>query len=505
VTAPSGLANDRPAEATILPVDPPASWRPEEVRRRAHRRWVPRVNTATRLALLQAAVLGVILAAVVLSLVRTFGGQSHSATSRLLTSQVEGFQRAADARPARQTLAAFSRNYLRTQPVPAGQVVLIGLPGTGVLGTSESPQLAASAPVTRLLAASLSHSVERSVVVDGRTYEVLAVPVKAGSTNATFVVADAQGAVRANEARVLHLALLEALVALVAGALAGYLLLRGLLRRIGRITETAADLGRGEMDRRLGDQGTDDEVGQLAATFDEMADRVAAAMATQRGMLADVSHQLRTPLTVARGHLEVLDRSGLTDPAEVHDTIGLVVDELDHMAVTVERLLQLGRALEPDFVSLTPVDLRSLLTDLLESGRVIADREWQLGPVPDLTLNASLDKLRGALLNLVDNAIKVTGPGDLIRIESALGHDGWLEIAVVDGGPGIPPQQRARALDRFGRLADTTTSGTGLGLAIVRAIAEGHGGRVVISDGPTGGAKVAIQLPPSCVISRVDS
>jgi signal transduction histidine kinase len=455
--------------------------------------------------LLQAAILAVILAAVVLSLVRTFSGQSHTATTRLLTSQVEGFQHAANARPDGQSLAAFSRTYLRTQPVPAGEVVLIGLPNVGVLGTSESPQLARSPAVSQLLSTSLTHSVERSVVVNGRTFEVLAVPVKAGSTNATFVVADAQGAVQANEGRVLHLAMLEALVALIAAALAGYLLLRGLLRRIGRITDTAAGLGRGEMDRRLGDQGTDDEVGQLAATFDDMADRVATAMATQRRMLADVSHQLRTPLTVARGHLEVLDRSGSTDPAEVHDTIGLVVDELDHMAVTVERLLQLGRALEPDFVSLAPVDLRSLLTDLLESGKVIADRDWQLGPVPDVTLNASLDKLRGALLNLIDNAVKVTEPGELIMIESTIRDGGWLEIAVIDGGPGIPLQQRAVALDRFGRLADTATSGTGLGLAIVSAIAEGHGGRVEISDAAGGGAKVAIQLPPSCLISQVDS
>jgi signal transduction histidine kinase len=236
-----------------------------------------------------------------------------------------------------------------------------------------------------------------------------------------------------------------------------------------------------------------------------MADRVATAMATQRRMLADVSHQLRTPLTVARGHLEVLGRSGAEDPIEVQDTISLVVDELDHMTVTVERLLQLGRALEPDFVAVTPVDLRSLLTDLLESARVIADRDWQLSPVPDLTVNASLDKLRGALLNLIDNAVKATAPGDLIRIESAVTAEGWLQIAIVDSGPGIPLQQRERALDRFGRLADSATAGTGLGLAIVRAVVEGHGGQVVISDAPAGGAKISVLLPPASLIREVHS
>ncbi|HTR70827.1 MAG TPA: HAMP domain-containing sensor histidine kinase [Mycobacteriales bacterium] len=462
-----------------------------------------RSSTAVRLALLQLGVLAVILAAVVLSLVRTFADQSRTATVHLLTSEVQGFQRAADARPPNQSLAAFSRSYLRTHPTPAGGLVLIALPRIGILGTTGSSSLARSLPVSTLLARPPSRSIQSSVVVGNRTYEVLAVPVTAGSTTGTIVVADAQDSVRDNEGRVLHLAILEALVALVACGLAGYLLLRGLLRRVGRITETAAGLGQGEMDRRLGDQGTDDEVGRLAETFDAMADRVAAAMATQRRMLADVSHQLRTPLTVARGHLEVLDRGGATDPSEVRDTISLVVDELDHMSVTIERLLQLGRALEPDFVALAPVDLRSLLTDLLESGRVIADRDWELSEIPDVTLNASLDKLRGALLNLIDNAVKATRPGDLIRIESGLTTDGWLEIAVLDSGPGIPIPERERALDRFGRLADTATSGTGLGLAIVRAVAEAHGGRVEISDAPGGGAKVAILLPPQTLLRGV--
>ena len=108
--------------------------------------------------------------------------------------------------------------------------------------------------------------------------------------------------------RILGVSVLEALIALAAGVTSAFLLLRRLLRTIGRITTTADVIGQGSLDERLGDQGTRDEVGDLARTFDAMLDRVDTSMRSQRRLLSDVSHQLRTPVTVARGHLEVLSR-----------------------------------------------------------------------------------------------------------------------------------------------------------------------------------------------------
>ena len=483
----------QPANRQVLPA------RPEPPRRNR------RLGTAARLGLLQAGVLAVILSAVVLSLVRTFASQSHSTTTHLLTAEVEGYQRSANTRGDQIGLRPFSRSYLRTHALPDGQVIVIGFPGQSALGSSNSATFAASPAIESMLGTPLARSAERSLRVGATTYEVLAVPVHAGQAQATFIVAAAQDQVRENESRVLHLALIEALIALLAGAFAGYLLLRGLLRRIGRITETAAGLGQGEMDRRLGDQGTDDEVGKLAATFDSMADRVAAAMATQRSQLADVSHQLRTPLTVARGHLEVLGRTGTADPQDVHETIAVVVDEIDHMTALVERLLMLGRALEPDFVEPAPIDLRSMVIDLFATAQVLADRDWRLGDVPDLTLHASLDKLRGALLNLLDNAVNATGPGDQIALAARLRADGWVELVVSDSGPGIPADRRHVVLDRFSRPDAGTTRGSGLGLAIVKAVAEGHGGHVEVTDSTFGGARIAIVLPPTIVTSGAGS
>jgi signal transduction histidine kinase len=268
------------------------------------------------------------------------------------------------------------------------------------------------------------------------------------------------------------------------------------LRTVGRITTTASAIEEGDLERRLGDQGTDDEVGQLAATFDSMLDRLDASMTVQRRLLSDVSHQLRTPLTVAKGHLEVLARQEHPDLDDVHETIGVVVDELDHMNSLVERLLLLGRAMEPDFLQVERLDLRTFLSDLFDSAQVLAPRRWVLSDVPDVVLEVDVAKLRGALLNLIDNAIRATGDADTIEI-SALRRDdsGSVVLAVEDSGPGIPPEQRSRVTERFGRLGTADREGSGLGLAIVTAVAEAHGGSFNLEGSDLGGCRAAIVLP----------
>jgi signal transduction histidine kinase len=231
-----------------------------------------------------------------------------------------------------------------------------------------------------------------------------------------------------------------------------------------------------------------------------MLDRIETAMGSQRRLLSDVSHQLRTPLTVARGHLEVLQRTSLNDPLAVNETVDLVVDELDHMRALVERLLLLGRAMEPDFLAKQPIDLRSCLGDVYAAAQVLADRRWTLAPVPDVVVEADEPKLRGALLNLVDNAVKATVGGDDITLAAEIdAASGDLILSVDDSGPGIPEADRGSALVRFSRPGATDGRGAGLGLAIVRAVAEAHGGSTAISTSALGGCRVAVRLPSSSV------
>ena len=297
----------------------------------------------------------------------------------------------------------------------------------------------------------------------------------------------------------LALSLGEAGVALLAGVLSTFFLLRRALRTVGRMTTAAREIGAGELERRLGDPGTDDEMGQLATTLDEMLDRLEGAMDSQRRLLSDVSHQLRTPLTVARGHLEVLRRTGLDDTEAVDQTVGTVLDELDHMRALVERLLLLGRSMEPDFVAWQPIDLRSFLADVHAAASVVADRDWRLPAIPDVVVRGDPANLRGAMLNLADNAVRATRPGDRIALTATIeDRSGDLLISVDDSGPGIPLAARASALSRFGR-GRGADGGQGLGLAIVKVVAEAHGGQVAIDDSPLGGCRVTIRLPARLV------
>jgi signal transduction histidine kinase len=406
------------------------------------------------------------------------------------------FAAAAADRPAGQSLRRFSEGYLRTRALPKDELLIVTLPDGSRLGSAGSTWLLNSADVRRWARTPVQTGSITTVERAEREYQLATAPlVTDGRTVGTIVVAGDLTSAERGLGRVRNLAVGEALLALLAGTASAYLLLRGLLRRIGRITETASHIGRGELDRRLGDQGTDDEVGRLAETFDEMTDRLAAAMLTQRRLLSDVSHQLRTPLTVARGHLEVLERTGAADPAEVHETVSLVVDEIDHMRALVERLLMLGRVLEPDFLQPVPVDLRSFCADLVETCRVLADREWNLSPVPDLVVAADVDKLRGALLNLVDNAVRATHDGDRIVLSVTEGADASVLLSVEDSGPGIRRAARQEVLQRFARPGAADSHGSGLGLAIVNAVAQAHGGELTLDDSAYGGLRATIRLP----------
>ncbi len=481
------LADRHPGQAPK-----PAEGDPGRSRRRR------RVSTAARLAGFHALVLVTVLGVVVAVLVHQFTASYQSVAAQGLAGELRAYVAAVDRAQPGTNLVAASVAYLQVRSLPAGTALVMALPGPRVLATPGATALSRDAQVRRWLSSPPPASLVRSVTVGAAPEELLVAPIRVGSvTVGTFVAATDLSAQQAQGQRVRLLSLAEGMVALVAGVLSSYLLLRRLLRTVGRITTTAEEIGRGELDRRLGDEGPDDEVGQLALTFDHMLDRLDGAMSVQRRLLSDVSHQLRTPLTVARGHLEVLRRTGgLADEMAAGETVDLVVDELDHMRALVEHLLLLGRAMEPDFLATEPVDLRSFLGDLHAAAEVLGPRQWRLAPVPDVVVRADAAKLRGALLNMAENAVHATAPGDIVAFVATVEvRTGWLSLAVEDSGPGIPPARRQEALARFARPGARDEGGSGLGLAIVKAVAEAHGGEVRIEGSPFGGARVVIALP----------
>ncbi len=466
--------------------------------RRAGRR---RIGSATRLAAFLALLLMAILTLTAFETERAFTNQSVASTTRGLAAEVDSFEKAVGGSGA-SSLGPATVAYLRTRVLPQGETIMVRLPDGTRLGSVGSAGLLGTPQVRTALRTPPSTTTSYRSTLNGLDTLYVVAPIRSGTTAlGTMVVTADLSQLRADQDRALVLIGAEALVALVGAVAGAYLLLRRLLRNVGRITTTAASIEDGDLDRRLGDQGTDDEVGQLAATFDAMLDRLQAAMTVQRRLLSDVSHQLRTPLTVARGHLEVLARQDRPSLGEVRETVGVVVDELEHMGALVERLLMLGRALEPDFLEMQPLDLRAFLSELIESARVLADRQWCLEPVPDLVLDVDVAKLRGALLNLIDNAVRATAPGDVIEI-GANRHPatGELVVSVDDSGPGIPEDELPTVVERFGRLGSADRDGTGLGLAIVTAVSEAHGGHFELGRSDLGGCRAAVVLPGSRIV-----
>ncbi len=464
-------------------------------------RW-RRPGTAGRLVTFQVVLLVVVLGVITFETEQVFTSHALATTQSSLAAEATDFTSAAAARPTTEGLATFTTSYLRTRVLAADEHVVVLFADRHQVGSAGSEALLASPELATLASAPPGGSSFLRWDVGGIPTEALVVPLRDGSRPAgTLVVTGGLARLVSDQSRVLWLAAGEALVAIAFASAGAYLLLRRLLGTVGSMTGRAAAIGGGDLDQRLDDPGTDDEVGLLARTLNWMLDRLSLALGAQRRLLSDVSHQLRTPLTVARGHLEVLARTGAGDPDEVRATVAVVVAELDHMRSLVERLLLLGRSLEPDFLDVSPVDLRSLVAELAQSARVLAERRWSTGVPPDVVIEVDEAKVRGALLNLVDNAVRATQPGDAVEVTAERRADGWLVLAVDDSGPGIPEVQRGAALARFGRPAGSPGEGTGLGLAIASAVAEAHGGTFELGRSYLGGCRAALVFPPGRVLA----
>lgn len=266
---------------------------------------------------------------------------------------------------------------------------------------------------------------------------------------------------------------------------------RRLLAPLRELSDTAREISGTDLSRRVPETGNDD-ITELTRTVNAMLERLEATITGQRRFLDDAGHELRTPLTILRGHLELLDTS---DAADVAATRDLLLDEVDRMGRLVEDLIMLAKARRPDFLSPAPVDLDDLTTTILAKAQAMAEREWHLDEVAVARVVVDEQRITQALLQLVDNAVKHTDPGDVVAVGSSV-IGGTARVWVRDTGDGITPQARTVVLERFGRAeVRSDDEGFGLGLSIVNAIAQAHGGRVVIEDTPGGGATVVVEFP----------
>jgi signal transduction histidine kinase len=268
-----------------------------------------------------------------------------------------------------------------------------------------------------------------------------------------------------------------------------------------RLAGVAARVDAGDLAPRMPrGAGQTGEVEVLAEAFNHMLDRLAHAFASQREFVANASHELRTPLTVIRGQLEVLAAQPDPAPAEIRRVEALVQAEIGRMSRLVEDLLVLAQAERSDFLRTQPISLEPFVTELWDGLSLTAERRFELSEVPAGTLQGDPDRLAQALRNLGRNAIEHTQPeAGLVRLEVEALPGGRIKFAVIDDGPGIPPDQRQRVFGRFYRVDPGragSAGGAGLGLAIVRAIASAHDGEVQAVDPRSEqGARIELVLP----------
>jgi two-component system OmpR family sensor kinase len=275
----------------------------------------------------------------------------------------------------------------------------------------------------------------------------------------------------------------------------GWVLSGLVLRPVNRITQTAHAIGaERDFGRRVDHTGPNDEIGQLATTFNEMLGELQAAYQQQRQFVADVSHELRTPLTTLRGNLELLRRE---PPISDEDQAGVLSDmvaESRRLIRLVNDLLILARADARQPLRSETVRVKSLIEDVCRQARLLdPDRLITCDSLPDVAVPGDQDALKQVLLILLDNAIKHTNGAITVGVE-AIGE--CVAVRVRDTGPGIEPEMLPHMFERFCREESASAeSGIGLGLAIAKALVEAQHGTITVESQVGQGSVFTVTLP----------
>ncbi|MGL4621014.1 MAG: sensor histidine kinase, partial [Chroococcidiopsis sp.] len=259
------------------------------------------------------------------------------------------------------------------------------------------------------------------------------------------------------------------------------------------LTQTARSITESDMTQRISVKGSD-EIAEMTITFNEMLDRLQLAFNSQQEFIRDAGHELRTPITVIQGQLEMLSYR----PEQQPQTLKLVMDELNRMGRLVNDLLLLAKAERPDFLKPKPEELDWLTEELYLKAKQLADRSWQLESKGLSPVTLDRQRFTQAVMNLVQNAVRHTQPGDTIAMGST-SKDRHLHFWVKDTGEGIASADQERIFQRFARATqldrDDLFEGAGLGLAIVEAIVNAHGGWIELSSQLGHGSTFTLVLP----------
>ncbi|MDO5495838.1 MAG: HAMP domain-containing sensor histidine kinase [bacterium] len=321
-------------------------------------------------------------------------------------------------------------------------------------------------------------------------YRFAVIPIQVGETPPGSLVLVFDRTAEHQEVRnLMQTFLWTSVAALSVATLAGWLLAGRMLRPIRELREVSATITERDLSRRLPVRGSDD-LSELAKTFNSMVDRLESAFSSQRQLLDDAGHELRTPITVVRGHLELMDPQ---DPQDAADTRELAIHELDRMHRLADDLVLLAKTEQPDFVRTRLTDVGDMARETFDHMRRLGEREWRMARTASGMFEIDEQRIVQGWLQLAANAVKFSDTGTAIEVGSALvGRE--LQFWVRDSGIGITEDKLGTIFERFNQ-ADASRGGAGLGLPIVAAIAHAHGGQVDVASMPGVGSTFVMRIP----------
>lgn len=334
---------------------------------------------------------------------------------------------------------------------------------------------------------------------DAQEYRVRATAFQDGGEPRLLLLAISLRRVENDVSRLLILFAVGGPAVLVGTTSAAYWLAERALRPLGQMAVDAADIRTDRLHERVAVPPTDDELSRLALTLNAMLDRIEEGVNQQRRLIADASHELRTPLAIMRTEIDVSLRGDqLPDPAR--DVLTSAREEIDRMARTVDNLLTLAAVDEGKLELLTvPMDLRIAIDEAASSLRPLAVVKAVLleAEGPHLQVQADAQRIHLALTNLIENAIRYSPAGGVVRV-SSWRRPGEVGFTVADEGVGISPEDQDRLFDRFYRVDRArarSDGGSGLGLAISREVALAHGGTISVTSEVGKGSEFTLALP----------
>jgi two-component system OmpR family sensor kinase len=460
--------------------------------------------TSERTLSLKARLVGVFGLLLAAALIAT-GALAFHLTRRHLDRSVDdaliAAARSFEAGPGQQRgpLAARAEGWLSQQALGEESLLAIRVAENRVLASSSRLELADLNDASSLLT---SREATMSVVgsADGDVRVITLPLTENGRYVGTLVAATQRSGVNETLAALLGGIGWAAGTALLLALVIGVLLVRRALAPLERMAQSAGEIERtGDLSRRVSAGSPDDEVGRLARAFDRMLERLQGSFNRQQSFLSDAAHEIRTPLTVARGELEWLQAS--VTSAEEKRVLAVAVEEIDRVDRTVEDMLLLARLDEGATLVTEPVDVELVISEAAVRAMTLAQKQVSVDVADGLRVRADERRLTQVLENLLSNALKYAGHDAAISLQArALGD--VVEMDVSDDGLGIAVSELPHVFDRHFRSTAARASdapGAGLGLAIAKSLVEAMGGtisvRSTLGEGTT--FTIALQAVPT--------